>query len=72
MGGRLAVKELRQMLESQEYDCPYCGEPGEVVLDLSGGDQDYYEDCAVCCRPIRFGLHTDGEDWNLEVRREDD
>jgi hypothetical protein len=53
MGGRLAVKECRQMLES-------------------GGDQDYYEDCEVCCRPIRFGLHTDGEDWNLEVRREDD
>lgn len=72
MGASGGEGRAEKMLESQEYDCPYCGEPGEVVLDLSGGDQDYFEDCAVCCRPIRFGLHTDGEAWNLEVRREDD
>ena len=72
MGGLGGEGSLMKMLESQEYDCPYCGEPGEVVLDLSGGDQDYYEDCAVCCRPILFVLRTDGENWGLEVRREDD
>lgn len=60
------------MLESQVYSCPYCGEPAEAVLDLSGGDQGYYEDCPVCCRPILFQLHTDGVDWTLEVQREDD
>ncbi|MQT72419.1 CPXCG motif-containing cysteine-rich protein, partial [Pseudomonas sp. FSL R10-0071] len=37
------------MLETENYDCPYCGEPGEAVLDLTGGDQQYIEDCAVCC-----------------------
>jgi len=60
------------MLETQEYDCPYCGEPAEAVLDLSGGDQQYYEDCPVCCRPILFQLQTDGVQWSLEVHREDD
>ena len=60
------------MLESQNYQCPYCGEPVEALLDLSGGDQHYIEDCPVCCRPIQFELQTDGDSWNLQVRREDD
>ncbi len=60
------------MLESQAYSCPYCGEPAEALLDLSAGDQQYYEDCPVCCRPILFDLRTDGQDWSLEVYREDD
>lgn len=60
------------MLETQMYQCPYCGEPVEAVLDLSAGDQCYVEDCAVCCRPIVFDLRTDGFEWSLDVRREDD
>lgn len=60
------------MLESQDYQCPYCSEPVEALLDLSGGDQQYIEDCPVCCRPIQFELQTDGDSWDLQVRREDD
>lgn len=60
------------MLETQAYDCPYCGEVVETLLDLSGGDQQYIEDCPVCCRPIVFDLRTDGLDWSLDVRREDE
>ena len=31
--------------------CPYCGEPGTLMLDPgSGGAQDYVEDCPVCCQ----------------------
>ncbi|MFI5257370.1 MAG: CPXCG motif-containing cysteine-rich protein [Gemmatimonadales bacterium] len=33
--------------------CPYCGAPNEISLDPgSGDDQEYVEDCHVCCRPI--------------------
>ncbi len=60
------------MLECQGYQCPYCGERVEAVLDLSAGDQQYIEDCPVCCRPILFDLQTDGADWSLQVRGEDD
>ena len=60
------------MLETELYDCPYCGEPAEAVLDLSGGDQSYIEDCPVCCRPISFSLQTDGQEWMLEVHAEND
>ena len=32
--------------------CPHCGEPNEVALDPgSGGEQEYVEDCQVCCHP---------------------
>ncbi|MES2820386.1 MAG: CPXCG motif-containing cysteine-rich protein [Pseudomonadota bacterium] len=60
------------MLETQDYHCPYCGEPVEAVLDLSGGDQQYVEDCQVCCRPIVFDLRSDGVEWSLDVRTEND
>ena len=60
------------MLESQMYQCPYCWEGVEALLDLSAGDQEYVEDCPVCCRPIIFSLQTDGENWSLNVRGEND
>jgi hypothetical protein len=60
------------MLETALYDCPYCGEQVETTVDLSGGDQAYTEDCQVCCRPILFNLQVHGEEWMLDVRREDD
>ena len=60
------------MLETQAYRCPYCGEPVEAVLDLSAGDQQYIEDCSVCCRPVLFDLRSDGIVWTLDVRREDE
>src|SRR5262245_57926703 len=45
--------------ESVDVDCPYCGEPIEVVVDCSVDYQEYIEDCAVCCRPITFVLTVD-------------
>lgn len=34
--------------------CPYCGEEGEVEVDPTGGEeQEFVQDCAVCCRPWR-------------------
>jgi len=60
------------MLETAIYDCPYCGEAVETTLDLSGGDQQYTEDCAVCCCPIVFILQVHGDEWMLDVKREDE
>ncbi len=60
------------MLETQTCQCPYCWQPIETLLDLSAGDQQYIEDCPVCCRPIHFELRTDGVDWSVDVRGEDD
>ena len=40
--------------------CPYCGEENTIALDPGGGgDQDYVEDCQVCCQPWRVRVHYD-------------
>ncbi|MEO5572994.1 MAG: CPXCG motif-containing cysteine-rich protein [Gammaproteobacteria bacterium] len=48
-------------------DCPYCGEMFETFIDTSAGDQEYIEDCYVCCRPINFRITTDHEENLLSV-----
>jgi hypothetical protein len=58
----------------QSVQCPYCGESFETAIDTSAGNQEYIEDCYVCCRPIVFRIETDNEGNLLEVdvRREND
>jgi hypothetical protein len=35
--------------------CPHCGENIDTFPDPGGGEeQEYIEDCAVCCRAILF------------------
>lgn len=42
--------------------CPYCGEWIDVFVDEGGAaQQDYIEDCSVCCRPIQFRVAIDYE-----------
>ncbi len=55
------------MLEEIAADCPYCGEHFETVTDISAGDQDYIEDCPVCCRPIEFQVRVDAQGGLLTV-----
>jgi hypothetical protein len=44
--------------------CPYCGEPNDIFVDESAGDdQAYIEDCQVCCKPwqVIVSAGPDGE-----------
>jgi hypothetical protein len=59
-------------LPERRINCPYCGEPLTLLLDVSAGEQAYVEDCAVCCRPIECQLVCLDGTWSLEVRRDDD
>lgn len=44
------------------YRCPYCGEENFLGIDPTGGShQRLTEDCPVCCNPISFGVHVDGD-----------
>ena len=49
------------MPEINEYavDCPYCGEPITVLVDNSLPEQEYVEDCQVCCRPMVLHVLVD-------------
>ena len=53
-----------------EVTCPHCGEVIEITLDPGGGaEQEYVEDCEVCCRPWQVFV-TWGPDGSPEVRVE--
>jgi hypothetical protein len=42
--------------------CPWCGEVVSVRLDPgSGSEQEYVEDCQVCCRPWRVRVTYDAD-----------
>jgi hypothetical protein len=50
------------------YECAFCGEENEVLVDSSGGRrQTFTEDCAVCCRPNLIALVVD-EDGEVEIQ----
>lgn len=60
-------------LLNRSVDCPYCGEVIELLIDDSASGQDYYEDCSVCCRPIRVQLEIDFEGFSeLRILRDDE
>lgn len=43
-------------LSNENISCPYCGETIELVIDCSIPEQEYIEDCEVCCRPINLSV----------------
>ena len=58
-----------QDLVEAHINCPYCGEHLTVLADTSEIDQEYIEDCQVCCRPIIMMVNAE---QTVAVRREDD
>ncbi|MFV1873411.1 MAG: CPXCG motif-containing cysteine-rich protein [Oleiphilus sp.] len=46
---------MNELLET-DIDCPYCGEKISVVVEVLDENQEYIEDCQVCCRPITFDI----------------
>lgn len=60
-------------LPSADIECPYCGEVITVFVDDSAGDQDYIEDCQVCCKPIQIRVRLDQDGYpEVEARGQDD
>jgi hypothetical protein len=49
-------------------ECPYCGEEVVIAVDPgSGEDQEYVEDCQVCCQPWHVQV-TFGADGSAAVQ----
>jgi hypothetical protein len=53
-------------LPEEKIICPYCGEPIVILIDPEDIDQEYIEDCQVCCKPISFAVSAD-DDGEPEV-----
>ena len=48
------------MNDEASYACPACGEEIDLDVDLSAGrEQEFVQDCPVCCRPIVVRVQVD-------------
>jgi hypothetical protein len=61
------------LLQETVISCPYCGEAITILVDDSIEEQQYIEDCQVCCRPIeiRVRVSADGS-CQVEARNENE
>jgi hypothetical protein len=58
-------------IQSTTFQCAWCGENNETLIDPSEGDhQQYTEDCQVCCRPNILHIHWDAGSDHYIVRSE--
>jgi hypothetical protein len=56
----LSSKPMRHLPDESSYICDACGEEIVIPLDPSAGDQQQYvEDCPVCCRPNQIFVEYD-------------
>ncbi len=60
------------MITSERVQCPYCGESFEALIDTTVDEQQYIEDCEICCRPITFLVEVDSEGRAQVVTRHED
>ncbi len=48
--------------------CAWCDAPNQIFIDLSGGlDQEFEEDCQVCCRPMTIRVRIDPDTLRVDV-----
>jgi hypothetical protein len=60
-------------LQEDRIDCPYCGEPLNILLDEGDAGVSYIEDCQVCCQPMIVTVFdSGGGELSAQVKREDD
>ncbi|MFP8967283.1 CPXCG motif-containing cysteine-rich protein [Pokkaliibacter sp. CJK22405] len=51
--------------------CPYCGESIELIVDATESEQEYVEDCSVCCSPMVVNVTVDADEVvYIELRQE--
>ena len=61
-------------IEFIDIHCPYCDETFSISIDTSIHEQQYVEDCHVCCSAIFLNLCVDGdtEKAKVSVHRENE
>ena len=59
--------------QTTTVQCPYCWENIEVLVDCSVAEQEYIEDCSVCCRPILLTTTcSNGQLEHIEAKSENE
>lgn len=57
---------------NESITCPYCGETIEIIIDCSIPEQEYIEDCEVCCRPINLTVYINDEKISIYPKHENE
>jgi len=61
----------KTMQDEASYTCDSCGEEIVVPIDASAGeDQEYVEDCPVCCCPNVIHVMIDDDGARVWAERE--
>ena len=58
--------------QSKQIYCPYCGESINIMVDDSVQQQQYIEDCSVCCRPIELDVSVKDDVVTVTPKRDDE
>ena len=59
--GELAIEDIDdEGITEHAFICPYCWEQVTMLVDTSISEQEYVEDCEVCCNPIAIHVATSG------------
>jgi hypothetical protein len=63
---------INQVIETK-VQCPYCWERFILLVDGSVDQQEYVEDCEICCRPIDFIVTIDEQEQiSVQARLQDE
>lgn len=63
---------MNHALVERRIRCPFCDAAQTILLEPSAGDQDYIEDCQVCCQPMQIRVSADdGVLFGVDVDRAD-
>ncbi|MBC2844615.1 CPXCG motif-containing cysteine-rich protein [Winogradskyella flava] len=49
-------------MEEYFFQCPYCWEQISMLIDVSQHQQEYIEDCEICCNPIQLSVTTENQE----------
>ena len=60
------------MIDEDKGLCPYCWEELYFEIDTSIEEQEYVEDCQVCCNPILLTVKIYEGSINIDTAKEDD
>ncbi|MUU78015.1 CPXCG motif-containing cysteine-rich protein [Winogradskyella endarachnes] len=44
------------------FQCPYCWEQISMLIDVSQKQQNYIEDCEICCNPIEVSVEIEARE----------
>lgn len=56
--------------DEKSIQCPYCWEMISILVDPSVAEQEYVEDCQVCCRPVLLNVCCENQEIKIRARQE--